>query len=481
MANVLIIDDDENVGDMVSNLVRKLDHHSAYAMTLGEGLEKVRTGSFDVVFLDVHMPDGSGLDALKEIQGTPQRPEVIVVTGFGNTEGAEIAIKNGAWDYLQKPLPIKKVMLSLKRVLQYRENLNASETPVILLKRENIIGSSPPFEACLTTLARASGSSANVLLTGETGTGKELFARALHASGPRSVKTFVVVDCAALPETLAESLLFGHEKGAFTGADKPTDGLIRQAHRGTLFLDEVCEMSMALQKAFLRVLQEKMIRPVGSIRERACDFRLVAATNKDPQQMVEDGLFREDLLYRLRSISIELPPLRRRLDDIPDLILHRIRHICKKAGIPLKGFSPDFIEVLQSYAWPGNVRELVHAMEDGISRARGEPILFSKHLPAIIRIQNVKTSLETARRDNAAAPASTADAAMEPAARPSTYGELRETVLAEAEKRYFKNLIRYTDGDIKKACEISNLGRTRLYGLLKKHNISRGGGSSKKR
>lgn len=473
MANVLVIDDDEHVGSMVSNLVRKMDHYAEYALTLGDGLKKVRTGSFDVVFLDVRMPDGSGLEALKGIQGMSRPPEVIIVTGFGDTEGAEIAIKSGAWDYLQKPLPIKKVMLSLKRVLQYRENLNGSEQPTVHLKRGGIIGGSPPLEKCLNTLAYAAGGVANVLITGETGAGKGLFARALHESSPRCKKNFVVVDCAALPETLVESLLFGHEKGSFTGADKSTEGLIRQADQGTLFLDEVCEMDLSLQKTFLRVLQEKMIRPLGSSREKPCDFRLVAATNKNPGRMVEKGLFREDLLYRLKSISIELPPLRSRLEDIPDLILHHVKLICEKTGVPLKGFSPDFIEVLQSYSWPGNVRELVHAMEDAISRAGSEPILFSKHLPANIRIQTAKTSLESeiASSDEPRAPVH--EAMEQPDGRPPTYGELRETVLAEAEKKYFTHLLRYTGGDIKEACRFAKLGRTRLYDLLKKHNISR--------
>lgn len=262
MGNVLVIDDDKNVCTAISNAVERMGHKTVHALTLKEGLEKACSDSFDVVFLDVQMPDGNGLDILPPIRGTPSSPEVIIITGFADPDGAELAIKNGAWDYIEKPCSVQEMTLPFIRALEYREEKKAAKVPVAL-KREGIVGSSPKLGACLDLLPQMSNSVANVLITGETGTGKELFARAIHENSPRAGKNFVVVDCAALPDTLVESVLFGHQKGAFTGADKAQDGLVKQADRGTLFLDEVGELPLSIQKSFLRVLQERRFRPVG--------------------------------------------------------------------------------------------------------------------------------------------------------------------------------------------------------------------------
>ena len=275
MANVLIIDDDRAMCDMLSGRMRDMGHNATYALTLKAGLKQAFSESFDVVFLDVGMPDGNGLEALPKIRETPSSPEVIIITGAGSPDGAELAIKNGAWDYIEKPLSISAMSLPLIRALQYREDTRTLGSPVAL-DREGIVGNSPPMKACFDLMAQASASDANVLITGETGTGKELFAAAIHKNSPRAEKSFVVVDCATLPETLVESMLFGHEKGAFTGADKAKDGLIKQADGGTLFLDEVGELPLSVQKAFLRVLQERRFRPLGGKREIESDFRLVS-------------------------------------------------------------------------------------------------------------------------------------------------------------------------------------------------------------
>ena len=214
------------------------------------------------------------------------------------------------------------------------------------LKTEGIVGASPRLGACLDTLAQAAGSDANVLITGETGTGKELFAWAIHKNSSRAGRSFVVVDCAALPETLVESTLFGHLRGAFTGADKPRDGLIKQADGGTLFLDEIGELSPSIQKAFLRVLQEKRFRPVGGGQEVSSDFRLIAATNRRLDDMARSGAFREDLLFRIRTLVLELPPLRDTKEDLRDLVVHYVVKFCEQYGVPMKSFSPEFHEVL---------------------------------------------------------------------------------------------------------------------------------------
>ena len=300
------------------------------------------------------------------------------MTGYGDPDGAELAIKHGAWDYIQKPSTMDAMTLPLVRALQYREEKKASKA-MMILKREGIIGNSPKIRACLDLLTQVASSNANVLVTGETGTGKELFAVAIHKNSSRADKNFVVVDCTALPENLVESILFGHEKGAYTGADRAKDGLILQADGGTLFLDEVGELPLPIQKSFLRALQERKFRPVGGKEEIKSDFRLIAASNRNLDDMVRQGNFREDLLFRLRSFSIELPPLRERPEDIKDLAAYYTEVLCKRYEIETKEFSPEFFDVLTSYPWPGNVRELINALERALVNGRYERILFQKH------------------------------------------------------------------------------------------------------
>ena len=305
------------------------DIQSAY--TLQEGLKRVQSGAFDVVFLDVNLPDGNGLDILADIREAASSPEVIILTGQGTADGAELAIRSGVWDYIQKPSSIHVMMLPLLRALQYREEKLKGKSPVSL-KLEGIIGSSPKMKACYDLISQAAVADVNVLITGETGTGKELFARAVHMNSARSGRNFVVVDCAALQDTLKESTLFGYEKGAFTGADQSREGLIKQADGGTLFLDEIGELPLPMQKSFLRVLQERHFRPLGSIKEIKSNFRLIAATNRNLENLVHSGRFREDLLFRLRTLTIMLPPLREHPEDIADIALYHIARICKRSG-----------------------------------------------------------------------------------------------------------------------------------------------------
>lgn len=336
------------------------------------------------------------------------------------------------------------------------------------MKREGIIGSSSQINACLDLLAQASISEANVLITGETGTGKELFASAIHKNSHRSAMRFVVVDCATLPETLVESILFGHEKGAFTGADKTHEGLIRQADGGTLFLDEVGELPPSIQKAFLRALQERRFRPLGGQQEVTSDFRLVAATNRDLDEMVNEGRFRKDLLYRLHSFRIDLPGLKERPEDIRELAMYQINRRSKHYGTGIKGVSPEFLEALTAYHWPGNVRELLNALERAIVAAGEEPTLFPNHLPIDLR---VKLTRSTVRRE---VPVEEPTGEKDLSSRPfPTIREFRESLLAEGETRYLHDLLAHTGGDIEKACKLSGLAQARIYGLLKKRGISR--------
>ena len=460
MAKILIIDDDHGMCFTLSRMISLDGHEVKCAYTLKDGVREAASDSYDVVFLDVMLPEGSGLDILPKIKNAASKPEVIIMTAAGNPEGAELAITNGAWDYVRKPFSVKELRLPFMRALQYRQ-AKAGTVDRAALKLEGIVGRSPEITRCIDLLAQAAGTDAGVLITGETGTGKELFARAIHANSTRSAGNFVVVDCAALPQTLVESTLFGHEKGAFTGADKAQDGLVIQADRGTLFLDEVGELPLSIQTAFLRVLQEKRFRPVGGRQEVKSDFRLVAATNRRLDEMVEAGKFRNDLLFRLRSLVIDLPPLRGRSGDIRDLAMHYMSGFCERYDMGTKGFSPEFLEAIWSYHWPGNVRELIHALEKALTSAREEPTLFPVHLPTLMRIHLTQASLP---RDLQVGGLPT---------RPEEQrhqGTLKE-FLQSAERRYLEDTMALAGGNIKEACRITGLSKTSLYERLRRHKI----------
>lgn len=298
MPNVLIVDDDQQLCLFLSKLVAKQGHSGIMAHSIRDALAKSRSGDFDLVLLDLDLPDGNGLSALADIRSAPSSPEVIIITGTGNIEGAELAFKYGAWDFIPKPPNPNEVILSITRAFEYRYEKQAVQKPR-LLAREGIVGEAPALKTALELIAQAAANDISVLITGETGTGKELTARAIHGNSTRADGPFIVVDCASLPESLIESTLFGHEKGAFTGATEKRAGLIKQAEGGTLFLDEVGELPSAMQKKFLRVLQEHRFRPIGGSKEDHSDFRLVAATNRDLDRIVAENKFRQDLLYRL--------------------------------------------------------------------------------------------------------------------------------------------------------------------------------------
>ncbi|MCF8084603.1 MAG: sigma-54 dependent transcriptional regulator [Deltaproteobacteria bacterium] len=475
MGEVLIVDDNVGVCRILHSVVEEMGHHADYVRTLGQAMKTLASGSYDVVLLDVHMPDGNGLDLLPRIRETKDSPEVIIITGKADPNGAELAIKSGAWDYLQKPLSLNTVVLPLKRVLQYRKASQNGPNPTVALKLDGIIGRSKQMQTCFDALARSAAGESPVLITGETGTGKELFARACHHNSPRSDQSFITVDCAAMPETLVESMLFGHKKGAFTGANRSQPGLIEQAHGGTLFLDEVGELPDSMQKAFLRVLQENRFRPVGGQKELRSDFRLISATNRNLDRMVDQGRFRKDLIYRLRGQTIELSPLRCRPDDIKDLVLFYSAKLCERHGVETKGISPDFLEAVLAYPWPGNVRELIHSVESALAEVAYAPTLIVNQLPVHIRVHLARASVEQSVAPNADSRTPERPGSADPL---PTYKALRESVLHRAEKEYLREVMVTSQGAIQEACRISDLGRTRLYSLLKKHGISRVGWDS---
>ncbi len=464
MAKILIIDDNHQICKLLSAIVQKMGHEANFKSSIRDGLEEVHSVLYDVVLLDVNIPDGSGLDLLPKIKEIHDAPEVIIMTGYGDVDGAQVAIEKGAWDYIVKSGSSQEIILSLTRVIQYRNEIKKNQQKPRSLKKEMIIGNSKPMQECFDLVADAASNDINVLLKGETGTGKELFARAIHDNSNRADKNFVVVDCTALPPTLVESLLFGHRKGTYTGAEKSRRGLVEQADGGTLFLDEIGDLSPAIQKVFLRVLQEKKFRPLGSSKETRSDFRLIAATNRNLLKMTEDKEFRQDLLYRLRSFVINLPPLRNRGDDITEIALFHMNRFCKNYRIGTKGFSPDFLEGINRYTWPGNVRELINTMERSISLARNEHTLFPIHLPKTIRTQLASASLMKGLHKKKGSPQSKEEI--------NHLTDLK-TVLNKTEKEYFERLMELTSGDISEICQVSGLSRSRVYERLKKHDISR--------
>ncbi|BCS98092.1 Fis family transcriptional regulator [Desulfoluna limicola] len=481
MTTILIIDDDIEFCETMESLVRRMDHRCVTAHTLKEGTDYLEGHGVDVVFLDVRLPDGNGLTALPAIKKSSSEPEVIILTGQGDPDGAELAIQGGVWDYLVKPTSIKQTRLSLSRALKYREEKRA-ETPVAL-NLDNIIGSSPAMRKCFDLVAKAAVSNSQVLITGETGTGKELFARTIHENSPRAGNNFVIVDCASLTETLLESTLFGHKKGAFTGADADRTGLVKVADGGTLFLDEVGDMPLSIQRSFLRVLQEKRFRPVGQTQEVTSNFRLIAATNRNLEEMVETGEFRRDLLFRLWAIHLELPPLRKRKGDIKRLAMFFIDHLCEEYGVPNKGFDSDFFETLSAYSWPGNIRELFNVLEMAFITSGRTSTIYAMDLPSNIRIKVAKASLS---RDSAGANQPQVEAGD---TNPQVTRILAETAVEVKrhftsnipeikefkgimEEQYLRELIRHTGGNAKKIMQISGLSKSHFYTLLKKKEIS---------
>ncbi len=451
---ILIVDDDTTLCAMLVKQLERKNYATGFANTLQQGIALAKEGGWDVVLLDVQMPDGNGLEYLPKFTTTPSYPEVIMITGHGAADGAEKAIINGAWSYIEKPHVIRDLPLHLTRALQYRKEKQRLKTVPVSLKREDIIGNSDRLNHCLDQLATATSSDINVLITGETGTGKELFAHALHKNSSRAKRPFVVVDCAALPDTLIESTLFGHVKGAFTGADRGREGLIQHAHKGTLFLDEVGELPPAIQKTFLRVLQERTFRPVGGTIEQHSDFRLVVATNRNLSNMVAAGAFRADLLFRIQALTITLPPLKERLEDIRDLVICFLDKLCRRYDQETKGIAPDLIEALMSHAWPGNVRELYQTVEQIFAENRESPTLYSIHLPQKLRIRFARAKIQ--KKD------------IVPPPNLQPWKDFKYQV----ERDYLLNLLLHCDYKIQKACKLSGISRARIYQLLDKHTLS---------
>lgn len=451
MARILIIDDDALIRNSLSRCFAAMDHETISAEGLNEGIRQAKTG-VDVIYLDLNLPDGDGRKAIHTLSSNPESPEIIVLTGQSDNFGAEETLTSGAWDYIQKPASPAKLRSSLESALSYRQQKQRVNTTAPAFKDSGILGKSQSIRRAKELMAKAAESEASVLILGETGVGKELTAKAIHSNSSRRSGPFVVVDCSNLTDSLLESILYGHLKGSFTGAHSEHKGLVAEADGGTLFLDEIGELPASLQKSFLRVLQEHLYRPLGATKELSSDFRLVAATNRNLDAMTETGSFRSDLLFRIRTLEINIPPLREREKDVFALADHFVETACRLYRLPSKSLSKQFLKVLNDYTWPGNVRELKNVMEAVVISAGREPVIYPKHLPGSIRVSSL--GKQKAKRQNS-----------KPESAPITDAPIQQykDYKAMRDKAYFQQLMDICDFDITKASRISGLSVPSIY------------------
>ncbi len=386
---ILVVDDEESHRIMLRAVLGAEGYAVTEAADGTEAVDAVGKDAFDVILMDIRMTNMDGIEALGEIRKISPQVPVLIMTAYASVKTAVEALKAGAFDYLTKPLDIEELKILIDKAMDHyhlrAENLVLKERLGDRFDFSRIIAASPRMKTLLETLAMVAPSDATVLIMGESGTGKEVIANAIHHNSPRAGGPFIKVSCAALPETLLESELFGHEKGAFTGAVARREGRFQLAHRGTIFLDEVGEMSPALQTKLLRVLQEKEFEPLGSTRTVKVDIRVITATNRDLEKEVKEGRFREDLYYRLNVVPLVLAPLRERREDIPLLADHFLAIFREKNRKPIKAMSGKMMDLLVRYDWPGNVRELENVIERAVILARDE-VLVPADLPPQIRM-----------------------------------------------------------------------------------------------
>jgi DNA-binding NtrC family response regulator len=452
---VLIVDDEP---DVVANWSRVLerDRYTCLAATDGQrALALVEAEHPDVVLTDLQMPGTDGLTVLRRTLELDPDAVVVVITGHGTVESAVEAMRAGAFDYLLKPLPSNEALrlvveraVARRRLVEENRRLRESLSPQV--RFDTLVGKSAAMQAALELVRKAARSEANILIQGESGTGKELVARAIHANSARAAEVFVPVDCAALPEQLLESELFGHERGAFTGAERTKPGMFEVADRGTLFLDEVGELPLGLQAKLLRALQEREIRRVGGTKLIPVDVRLVSATNRELAESVRKREFREDLFYRVNVILIPLPPLRDRAGDVPLLAYHFLGRYGRNRERPLEGIDADALALLEAYGWPGNVRELQNVIERACALADG-PTLGLRDLPDHVRGRGRAAPTVPGKK------------------RPLR--EARETWLRVFTQEYLLDLLRDHGGNISQAAKTAGVDRKTLHRLLSRFDI----------
>jgi len=386
---VLVVDDEQSMRELLAIMLRQAGYEVVVADGGEAAVERLSKGeTFELVVTDLRMRKVDGLAVLKAAKEYSPRTVVLVVTAFASTETAVEAMKLGAYDYITKPFKLDELKLTVSNALERRRLQDENQALKRQLRRErgfeNFVGRSPKMLEIFETILKTADSGSTVMITGESGTGKELVAQALHWESDRRGGPFVSVNCGAVPETLMESELFGHMKGAFTGAVASTEGLFASATGGTLFLDEITEIPQTVQVKLLRAIQERRIRRVGDTKDVKIDVRLIAASNRDLGKAVADGVLREDLFYRLNVIPVLLPPLRERREDIAPLVAHFIKKLATELGRPVHGITPEALVILEQYHWPGNIRELENVVERAIVLGRGE-MLDADALPAAVR------------------------------------------------------------------------------------------------
>jgi two-component system response regulator GlrR len=445
LGKLLVVDDDRNLLKIITMRLESLDYEVTAAQNEEEAKQAVTAAAFDLAVIDLQLVHQDGISLMEELHLTSPEMPAIILTAHGSIESAVEAIKRGAYTYLTKPFDARELALQVERALERRQlTSEISRLKGLLTERydfKNIVARSERMQGVLEVVSRIAVNDSTVYLNGESGTGKEVVARTIHLASGRKDKPFVAVNCAALPETLLESTLFGHEKGAFTGAIRSSKGLFAQAHEGTIFLDEIGDMPLSIQAKFLRVLQERQFHPVGSERPLEVDVRVIVATNKNLEELVSQAQFREDLYYRIHVIPIELPPLRERKEDIPLLAEVFLKKFGAQMKKKVQGLTPAALQRLMFHDWPGNVRELENTIEFAVAMTVQDVITEDLILPA----------------KNGAAP--------EPV---SSFKEAKDAF----EKAYLVRLLELTRGNVSSAATLAGKYRADLYPLLKKHGMN---------
>jgi DNA-binding NtrC family response regulator len=459
----ILVIDDERVICEGCRLVLSDENHSVDVRMSGQaGLDAILHGRYDIVLLDIKLPDRNGMEILKAVRSEKPGLYVIVMTGYYTVQNAVEAMKAGAFDYLTKPFSDDELTIAVAKAEENKrlkdENLFLRRQLIGRFDFSGIIGENPRILKLFEEVKKVAPTDSTVLLCGETGTGKELFARAVHARSNRADRQFVAVDCSTFAPSLLESELFGHVKGAFTGAAGDKAGIFETADGGTLFLDEVANLDMGIQGKLLRVMETGEYKPVGGSRVKKSDVRMIAATNRDLKAMVEEGTFREDLFYRLNVFPLNLPPLRERKDDIPRLLYHFLKKYCRKTGKRIDGFSDDALEMLTSYDWPGNVRQLKNTVERLVILSEGRVLddrsvgdSWEGEIPrAGDRVPQSLDELRSLKKD------------------------LLETHFGRIEKEFLQQALTSENGNITKAAARVGMQRSNFSALMKKHNLSAG-------
>lgn len=445
-AHLLIVDDDQVTLDLLKEVLLKEGYQVATASSGEEAIALGKDHLFDIVITDVRMRNKDGMEVLKSFKKISPETSVIMITAFGSMDTAIEAIREGAFDYISKPFKLEEIKYTVKRSLEQKkileENKFYRQELIDKYQIKNVIGRTPQMLQVYKTIAKVADSKSTILLYGERGTGKELVARAIHYNSNRNNRPFIPVDCASLVETLMESELFGHVRGAFTGALSTKRGLFEEADGGTLFLDEIGNLSLSIQAKLLRFLQEHEFKRVGGTENIKVDVRVIAATNQPLEPLIKNGKFREDLFDRLNVVSITLPPLRERKEDIPLLANHFLQRFSQENRKDITHFSPEALDLLTQYSWPGNVRELEHTIERAVILST-HPLILPEDLPKKIW-DEIKT--------------------------PEFKIDKEFLPLREVERRYVLKVLQETGGNKKKASEILGIDRTTLYRILEKES-----------